>query len=154
MNILIFKTEYEERTKKLLGSIDLGTNHVYMVLPESEVSIYNGHELNIYCIVTGEKYIKYETVKKENRIPKLMFHELWVPSPDFGNIYTYWEIYTVISELKCRKIYYKVIDEGGIRTCDLRKEPVFSYAHALLVEAVRMYMSLCHRIEKKIEGHK
>ncbi len=148
MNILIFKTVNEERTKKLLHSIDTLTNHVYMVLPESEICIYSEPELNIQCIGTSGKYIKYETIIEEHRIPDLRFHEVWVLSSDPGNMYTYREVYTVISELKCRKILYKVINEDGILTYDLRKEIIFSCTHTLLVRAVKTYMSLRHRIEK------
>lgn len=154
MNILIIKTVNEERTKKLLHNIDLRANHVYIVLPENEIDIYSKIGSNIYCIGTSEKYIKYEVVKKENRIPELKFDEVWVPSPELCNMYTYWEAYTVISRLKYRKVYYKVITEEGIQTYDLRKETIFSPAHALLVRGVRMYMTLRHSIEKKIEGYK
>ncbi|MDE6845123.1 MAG: hypothetical protein K2J99_05075 [Lachnospiraceae bacterium] len=154
MNVLIFKTVNEERTKHLLGNIDTLNNNVYIVMPENETSIYNGLGLGIHCIGTKGKYIDYKTIMEENRIPDIKFHEIWVPSPDLNNIYTYWEVYAVISELRYCKAYYKVIRKDEIVTYDLNKEIMFSRTHDLLVSVVKTYITLLYWFEKKVKGCK
>ena len=74
--------------------------------------------------------------------------------PDIDNIYTYSEIYAVISELRYRKVCYKVIKKSEIVTCNLNKEIMFSRTHDLMVSVVKRYMTLLYRIEKKIKGCK
>ncbi|MDE6386810.1 MAG: hypothetical protein K2L82_03250 [Lachnospiraceae bacterium] len=154
MDILIFKTVNEERTKRLLSSIDTLNNRVYMIMPESEISIYSGAGWNIQCIGTKEKCIDYGTIMEEDRIPDIMFHEVWVLSPDINSIYAYSEIYAVISELRYRKVCYKVIKKDEIVTYNLNKELMFSRMHDLMVSAVTKYMTLFYRIEKKVKGCK
>ncbi len=154
MDILIFKTVNEERTKRLLCSIDTLNNCVYMIMPESEISIYSESGLHIQCIGTKGKYIDYRTIKREGRIPDIRFDEVWVLSPDIDNIYTYSEIYAVISELRYRKVCYKVIKKSEIVTCNLNQEIMFSRTHDLMVSVVKRYMTLFYRIEKKIKGCK
>lgn len=154
MNILIFKTVNEERTKRLLNSIDLLNHNVYIIMPESEISHYRETADNIYYIGTGEKYIDYNTLMKENRIPNIKFHEIWVPSPQISSIYTYWEAYTVISELKYSKVYYKVVNSGEIITYDLKQENIFSRIYGLMVRTIRIYTDLFYLIEKRVKGYK
>lgn len=154
MDILIFKTVNEERTKQLLNSIDTLNNNVYIIMPESEISIYRGLELHIHCIGTSEKYINYKTIMKEARVPDIKFQEIWVPSPYYSNINTYWEVYAIISELKYRRVYYKVIDKDKIIDYDLKEEGIFSCAHDLMVGAVKIYSVLLYWIEKRVKGCK
>ena len=152
MNILIFKTVNEERTKQLLSSIDILNNTVYMVMPESEISIYSGLGLHIHCIGTKEKYIDYKTIMEEDRIPDIKFHEVWVLSPHLSNIYTYEEVYALISELKYCKVYYKAIGKDKIETYDLKNEIIFSHWNNFLVSVVKMYSVMSYWIEKKVKG--
>ena len=154
MDILIFKTVNEERTKQLLNSIDTLKNNVYIVMPESEISIYSGLGLNIHCIGTDEKYISYKTIMREARIPDIKFQEIWVLSPCYSNINTYWEVYAVISGLKYCRVYYKVIDKEEIVNYDLKKEIIFSRTHDLMVSAVKIYSVLLYWIEKRVKGCK
>lgn len=148
MDILIFKTVNEERTKRLLNNIDTLNNNVYIIMPKSEIGIYNGLGLNIHCIGTDEKYISYTTLMKETRIPDIKFQEIWVLSPNYSNINTYGEVYAVISELKYSKVYYKVVNEGGIITYDLKQENIFSRIYDLMVKTVKIYTDLLYLIEK------
>lgn len=151
MNILIFKTVNEERTKQLLDCVDVMKHKVYVVMPESKISIYKGLGLNIHCIGTDEEYIDYSTVMEEEKIPDIKFHEVWVPSPDFKNIYTYPEIYAIISELKYDKAYYKEIKENEIATYDLKKEKFFSSYHDCVVGVIKSYIDLFYWMEKKFK---
>lgn len=152
MNILIFKTVNEERTRRLLYNTDTVKNTIYMVMPESEVGIYDGLGMSIHCIGTNKKYIDYKTVAEENKIPDIKFHEIWVLSPNYGNLYTYWEVYAVISELKYDRVFYKAIGKDRIESYDLEKENIFSRTHALMVRAVRAYTVLIYWIEKKVKA--
>lgn len=154
MNILIFKTVNDDRTKRLLNSIDTAKNSVYMLMPKSEIDIYNGLGLNIHYIGTNGKYIDYETVMEEDQIPDIKYHEIWVLSPDYSNIYTYWKVYFVISELKYCKVYYKEINKDKIVTYDLTKEAIFSRTYDLTVRIVEKYMDLLYWFEKRIKGCK
>lgn len=150
MNILIFKTVNEERTKKLLNNIDTLNNAVYMIMPKSEIDIYRELGLSVHYIGTNSKYIDYNTVIEEGQIPDILFHEIWVLSPSYSNIYTYGEAYALISELKYHKVYYKVIGEEEIETCDLSQEIIFSHWHDFLVKIVKIYSDLSYWVEKKV----
>lgn len=152
MNILIFKTVNEERTKRLLHHMDTQNHTVYMILPQDEVDVYSGLGLPVHCIGTNGKYIDYKSVMREGKIPDIKFHEIWVPSPSCRNLYTYWEVYAIISKLKYGKVYYKEIGEEEIITYDLKKEPLFSGRHTLLVNAVKGYITLLYWIRKNVKG--
>lgn len=154
MNILIFKTVNEERTKALLDNADAFKHNVYIIMPESEIGIYKETWSNIHYIGTGGKYIDYNTLMKENRIPDIKFHEIWVPSPQISSIFTYGEAYAVISELKYSKVYYKVVNRGEIITYDLKQENIFSRLHDLMVRTIKIYTDLLYGIEKKAKGCK
>lgn len=154
MDILIFKTVNEERTKRLLNNIDTLNNNVYVIMPESEISIYKGLRLNIHCIGTKGKYIDYRTIRGENRIPDIVFHEVWVPSPDLNSIYTYGEVYAIISELRYQRAYYKEIKKDEIVTYDLEKEIMFSRTHDFMVSVIKKCMALCYWMVKRVRGCK
>lgn len=154
MDILIFKTVNEERTKRLLNSIDTLNNRVYMIMPESEIGLYREEGLDIQYIGTDAKWIDYRTIMDEARIPDIMFHEVWVLSPDMNNIYTYPEVYAVISELRYRKICYKVIKKKEIVTCNLNEDIMFSRKHDFMVSVIRKYITFFYWMQKKVKGCK
>ena len=91
---------------------------------------------------------------KEARIPDIKFQEIWVLSPYYKNINTYWEVYAVISGLKYCSLYYKVIGKEEIVSYDLKKEIFFSPTHDLMVSVVKIYSVLLYRIEKRVKGCK
>lgn len=154
MNILIFKTVNEERTKQLLDCVDVMKHEVYVVMPESKISIYKRLGLNIHCIGTEKEYIDYSAVMEEGRIPDIKFHEVWVPSPDFKNIYTYPEVYAVISELRYNKVYYKEIKKNEIVTYDLKKEKFFSHRYDCVVGIMKICIDFLYWMEKKVKRDK
>lgn len=154
MSILIFKTVNEERTKMLLKSAGALHADIYFILPESEISIYDQLWKNIHYIGTSKKYIDCDTLMLENKIPDIKYQEIWIPSPKIDSMYTYHEVYTVVSMLKYCKVYYKVVNENNIETYDLKKDPLFSRTHGLLVDAVKAYIVLLYWIEKKFKGYR
>lgn len=125
-----------------------------MIVPESEIGLYREAGFDIQYIGTDAKWINYRTIMDEARVPDIMFHEVWVLSPDENNIYTYPEVYAVISELRYCKICYKVIKKNEIVTYNLNKEIMFSRKHDFMVRAVRKYMTLFYWMEKKVKGCK
>lgn len=154
MSILIFKTVNEERTKMLLKSASALHADIYIILPENEISIYNREWKNIHYIGTSKKYIDYDTLMLENKIPDIKYQEIWIPSPKIDSKYTYGEVYAVVSKLIYCKIYYKVVDTDIIETYDIKQESIFSRTHDLLVDAVRIYTVLFYWIENKFKGYR
>lgn len=154
MNILIFKTVNKERFSKILKNIYKSKNNYYILIPEADKGIYKSNRSNIYYISTDNAFMDYEILRMEKRIPNIKFHEIWVLSSSKDRIYTYTEVYALISELSYHKLIYKIIQENVIIDLDLNVEINFSAIYYNIVRAVRAYTSLCSLFQKKIMGYK
>lgn len=159
MNILVFKTISEKGLKTLLKKIDTIYDDFYVIVPEDEIEIYENVNADVHYIGTEKKYMDYETLIRENRIPNVLFHEIWVLSSAFERIYNCGDAYAVISELRERGLkdcgmYYKVINEDKIETYMLGKEIFFPNIYNFGINVVKGYTKLLYLFEKRIKGYR
>lgn len=159
MNILVFKTVNEKGLKALLKEIDTLHNDFYIIVPEDEIRLYESVNADVHYIRTEKKYMDYETLVRENRIPNILFHEIWVLSSTFERIYNCGDAYAVISELRERglkdcEMYYKVINGEKIETYTLGREIFFPKIYNFGINIVKVYAKLLHLFEKNIKGYR
>ncbi len=154
MNVLVFKTVNAERMNTLLNEIRLLQCQFYIIMPESEISIFINENTNIHYIGTNDAYMNYDTVMKENRIPNIMFHEIWILSFSREVLYSYTEVYRIISKLKYKRIIYKVINANKIMDYNINQEIIFSKFYYLIVNIIKVWTRLMYLFEKNIKGYK
>ncbi|MCM1231278.1 MAG: hypothetical protein NC489_14250 [Ruminococcus flavefaciens] len=154
MNILVFKTVNLNRMKKLLEHIDVLNNDFYIVVPQDEISYFESFNTNIHYISTKKAYMNCDTLIKENKIPNIMFHEIWILSSSYDVRYSYKEVYATVSHLKYSKIVYAVINGEEILYYNIGKEIDFSGSYYLMENIVRICVKLHYLYEKKIRGYK
>lgn len=138
MAILIFKTVNEQRMEILLKEISVLHDDFYIIVPSKELSNYKSQDSKIHYITTNEKYMDYYILMNETKIPDIKFHEIWVLSSSYDYLYTYYDIYAVITKLKYFKLNYVVINDGEIKMYDLNKETIFSRKYELMVDVIEV----------------
>ncbi len=147
-DILIFKTINKQQMELVFKKISALHDNFYIVMPDKEINLYDKSDPNIQYIGTGKEYMDYHTLMQEAKIPDIKFHEIWVLSSSYDRLYSYYEVYAVIPELKYYKLKYLVIKDGKITIYDLEKERIFSGVYALLVEIVRVCIGFKNRLIK------
>ncbi len=154
MNILIFKTTGDQSFELLMRKIERTKDNYFIVLPKNLIKKFGKNSKRVRYIATELEYMDYITIMKENKIPKIKFDEIWVLSSAYDKLYSYTEIYAVISELSYRKICYKVIDKKEIQNFALKHSVFTTNINKAVEGIVKLYTDLIYLYEIKIKGYK
>lgn len=88
--------------------------NIFLLIQQNRLDQFSKYRGMINVIKTDKKYIDFNTVKKENRIPKTRFEQIIILSTKNNNINDFGEAYAIAGLLKYKKIIWKGPDNKKV----------------------------------------
>ncbi len=107
MNSLIFAVAKNEVIEKTIREELKRKNTVYLFMTSNSSNNFEELFPEIMIIKTEGDRISYIVVKEENRIPKVFFNKVIIPSSKIKDIWNFGELFAIASDLKFNVIIWQ-----------------------------------------------
>lgn len=110
MNIFIFASATNNRIREELDELEPGEDNIYLLISKSRAEYFYDNYKSIHIIEFDKKYISYKFIKSAGIISDMPWDIIIVPSSLPNNIYSFGEVYALMTEMKYKRMIWKGSD--------------------------------------------